>query len=96
MPSATRMTRASQKSTNDAAAMATAPLAPHAAFVVHLRAGTPVTATEIYGRVEHVASGAATAFRSLEEVRAFMDRVLAAHTAAPSPLEEEFAVDETT
>lgn len=56
-----------------------APLTPHGAFVVHLREGTPVTSSTMYGRVEHVVSGAATSFDSLEEVRAFMERVLADH-----------------
>ncbi len=70
------MKRASQTTVADA------PLAPHAAFVVHLREGTPVTTATIYGRVEHVATGAATSFHSLEEVRAFIDRVLAATPAS--------------
>ena len=67
-----------------------APLARHGAFVVHLREGTPVTASALYGRVEHVTSGAATSFSSLEEVRAFMERVLADHGRET---QEELALD---
>jgi hypothetical protein len=100
------MSRASRNSTREGAhgassAAMRAPHAPHAAFVVHLREGTPVTASAMYGRVEHVATGAATAFASLEEVRAFMERVLADHgrkaerckTELPT---EELALDRDT
>ena len=79
-----------------------APLAPHGAFVVHLREGTPVTSSAMYGRVEHVTSGAATSFGSLEEVRAFMERVLADHgreAELPKDAErpkEELALDRRT
>src|SRR5258706_14695790 len=53
-----------------------APLSPHWAFVVQLREGTPLTAEGLQGRVEHLISGKASVFNSLEELRAFMDRVL--------------------
>ena len=53
-----------------------APLSPRWAFVVQLREGTPFTPDAVCGRVEHVVSGQAALFRSLEEVRAFMERVL--------------------
>jgi hypothetical protein len=53
-----------------------APLSPRWAFVVQLREGTPLTPDAVCGRVEHVVSGQAALFRSLEEVRAFMERVL--------------------
>jgi hypothetical protein len=53
-----------------------APLSPRWAFVVQLRQGTPLTPEALCGRVEHVVSGQAALFGSLEEVRAFMERVL--------------------
>jgi hypothetical protein len=95
------MSRASQNSTRDAAngassAAVHAPLTPHGAFVVHLREGTPVTSSAMYGRVEHVVSGAATAFSSLEEVRAFMERVLADHGREAVLPKEELAHDRRT
>ena len=55
-----------------------APLSPHWAFVVQLREGTALTPGGMRGRVEHIVSGQATLFTSLGEVRAFMERVLAA------------------
>jgi hypothetical protein len=54
-----------------------APLSPRWAFVVQLRQGTTVTSEAVYGRVEHLVSGQATLFTSLEEVRAFMACVVA-------------------
>ena len=54
-----------------------APLLPHWAFVVQFRAGTEVERGACTGRVEHVVSGQATHFQSLEELLAFMARVLA-------------------
>ncbi len=53
------------------------PLSPHWAFVVQLRQGTSFEPTDIQGRIEHVISGKATTFSSLEDARAFMARVLA-------------------
>jgi len=53
-----------------------APLSPHWAFVVQLREGTLLTPDAVHGRVEHIVSGQATLFSSLEEVRVFMERVL--------------------
>ncbi len=53
------------------------PLSPHWAFVMQLRQGTSLDPNCIHGRVEHVISGQSTAFHSLEEARAFMERVLA-------------------
>jgi len=52
------------------------PLSPHWAFVVQLRQGTPLEPSGMQGRIEHVISGKATTFTSLEEARAFMERVL--------------------
>jgi hypothetical protein len=55
-----------------------APLSPSGAFVVQLREGTALTREGLHGRVEHIVSGQATLFTSLEELGAFMARVLAA------------------
>jgi hypothetical protein len=53
-----------------------APLSPHWAFVVQLREGTALTAETLHGRVEHIVSGQATLFTSLEDLLAFMAQVL--------------------
>lgn len=53
-----------------------APLSPHWAFVVQLRQGTSFTPDAIQGRIEHIVSGHAAPFSSLEDVRTFMERVL--------------------
>lgn len=53
-----------------------APLAPHWAFVVQLREGSALTPDALHGRIEHIVSGQATLFTSLEELRAFMEHVL--------------------
>ena len=53
-----------------------APLSPHYAFVVQLATDTPIEAGRIHGRVEHVASRHAMQFTSLDELLAFMARVL--------------------
>lgn len=58
------------------APLADAPLSPHWAFVVQLRVGTDVKRNRIVGRVEHVVSGQATRFQSVEDLLAFMARVL--------------------
>jgi hypothetical protein len=42
-----------------------------------LREGTMLTPEAMRGRVEHIMSGQATLFTSLEELRAFMAHVLA-------------------
>ena len=54
------------------------PLSPHWAFVVQFRAETELEHGRCAGRVEHVVSGQATHFASLEELMAFMARVLTA------------------
>ncbi len=59
------------------------PLSPHRAFVVHVRANSDVARGHVAGRVEHVVSGQATHFASLEELLAFMARVLATVRAPP-------------
>ena len=55
-----------------------APLSVTRAFVVQLRADTVVEQGHLAGRVEHVVSGQATDFQSLETLLAFMARVLRA------------------
>jgi hypothetical protein len=55
-----------------------APLSPSWAFVVQLREGTALTPEGLHGRVEHIVSGQAVLFTSLEELGAFMARALAA------------------
>mgnify|MGYP003394877074 FL=1 len=60
-----------------------APLSVHWAFVVHLRANSDVTHGQVAGRVEHVVSGQSTHFDSLEELLAFMARVLTTVRAPP-------------
>jgi hypothetical protein len=53
-----------------------APLSLHWAFVVQLREGTALTPEALHGRVEHIVSGQATHFSSLEDLLVFMVRVL--------------------
>ena len=60
-----------------------APLSVHRAFVVHFRLSTNIAQGQIEGRVEHVVSGQSTHFDSLEELLAFMARVLASVRAPP-------------
>jgi hypothetical protein len=60
-----------------------APLTVRRAFVVHFRTSSNVTHGPIAGRVEHVVSGQSTHFDSLEELLAFMARVLATVRAPP-------------
>ena len=62
---------------------AESPLSPYRAFVVQFRAETNVTRGRCAGRVEHVVSGQATHFASLEELLAFIGRVLATVRAPP-------------
>ena len=53
------------------------PLPTYRAFVVWLRAQPPGAPFAWDGRVEHVVSGQVTHFQSLEELEAFISRVLA-------------------
>ena len=46
------------------------------AFVVQVHAEVRVEEEDFKGRVEHIASGQATHFQSLEELRAFLVKVL--------------------
>jgi len=52
------------------------PLSVHRAFVVQFREETDVDRGQLEGRVEHVTSGQATHFHSLEDLLAFMGKVL--------------------
>jgi hypothetical protein len=54
------------------------------AFVVQLRAEADLVTGPVTGRVEHVLSGQATAFASLDELRAFMAGCLAPLGPQPS------------
>ena len=54
------------------------------AFVVQLRADTAIEQGHLAGRVEHVVSGQATDFETLETLLAFMARVLRAERARPA------------
>lgn len=60
-----------------------AALSPYRAFVVQFRTETDLERGCCTGRVEHVVSGQATHFASLEELLAFMARVLATVRAPP-------------
>jgi len=59
------------------------PLSPQRAFVVQFRAETAVATGHLVGRVEHVVSGQATTFDTLEGLLAFLARVLAERGAGP-------------
>jgi hypothetical protein len=51
-------------------------LSPHRAFVVQFAEETQLEAGQMVGRVEHVVSGQATHFDSLDALLAFLARVL--------------------
>ena len=53
------------------------PLSPHRTFVVQFRTETDVAAEHLVGRVEHVVSGQATTFHTLECLLTFFARMLA-------------------
>lgn len=59
------------------------PLSVHRAFVVHFRTETDVAQGQVAGRVEHVVSGQAALFSSLQELLAFVARVLAQARTEP-------------
>jgi hypothetical protein len=59
------------------------PLPVQRAFVVQLHAAAAVAQGQLAGRVEHVLSGQATHFHTLEELLAFMARVFAVLDTAP-------------
>jgi len=60
-----------------------APLSVHHAFVVHFRVNSDVAQGRMAGRVEHVVSGQAAHFATLDELLAFIARVLAEVRAPP-------------
>src|SRR5215470_11688289 len=59
------------------------PLSPYRAFVVQFRTETDVARGQVRGRVEHVVSGQATHFASLEELLTFIGQVLETVRAPP-------------
>jgi hypothetical protein len=59
------------------------PLPAERAFVVQLYAGADVARGRIAGRVEHVVSGQAGHFDTLEGLLTFIERVLASLPAEP-------------
>jgi hypothetical protein len=59
-------------------------LLPQGAFVVQFHNATVFEAGQVGGRVEHVVSGQATTFQSLEALLTFMARVLQEGRANPS------------
>jgi hypothetical protein len=61
-----------------------APLSVHRTFVVHFRTSSNAACGPVEGRVEHVVSGQFTHFASLEELLAFIGRVLTTVRAPPS------------
>jgi len=54
------------------------PLSVYRAFVVQCDTRTDVERWQLTGRVEHVVSGQASEFHSLETLRAFITRILRA------------------
>lgn len=52
-------------------------LSVHRAFVVQFHAETDIVQRRCAGRVEHVASGQAASFQTLEELLTFIAQVLA-------------------
>ena len=59
------------------------PLSPHRAFVVPFRVETAVVAGHVSGCVEHLVSGQATPFDTLDALLACIARVLAERGAGP-------------
>jgi hypothetical protein len=58
-------------------------LSVHRTFVVQLYADADIDAGRVAGRVEHVVSGQATHFSSLEALLAFLARILRGGHSAP-------------
>lgn len=61
----------------------TVPLSPYRAFVVQFGEETQLEAGHMVGRVEHVVSGQATHFESLDALLTFLARVLREVRQAP-------------
>lgn len=59
-------------------------LSPDGAFVVQFTTGTDLAAGPVSGRVEHVQSGRAAQFASLDELLRFVGTILARRAAATS------------
>lgn len=59
------------------------PFPAQRAFVVQVHAAAAVAQGRLAGRVEHVVSGQAVHFHTLDELLAFMARVLTALDATP-------------
>ena len=59
------------------------PFPTQLAFVVQFGAETVVEGEQFVGRVEHIVSGAVAHFHTLDELWAFMRRVLSAQASAP-------------
>jgi hypothetical protein len=51
--------------------------------VVQVRQGSGLTPDTLHGRIEHLVSGQATLFASVEELLSFMQQVLARNTEKP-------------
>lgn len=62
------------------------PFPTRLAFVVQFGAETAVEREQFPGRVEHIVSGAVAHFHTLDELWAFMRRVLAIQASAPEAL----------
>lgn len=67
----------------------TAPLSPYRAFVVQFGEETQLEMGRMVGRVEHVVSGQATRFESLDALLAFLTRVLREVQQAPPTIGDE-------
>ena len=69
----------------------TPPFSPDHAFVVQFHAETQVEAGQLVGRVEHVVSGQAAHFQSLEALLAFLARVLGRYrrNQRPGPIPQK-------
>lgn len=61
-------------------------LSPQCALVVHFREGLDATQGGCSGRVEHIVSGHAARFSSLEELLAFFSRILVTVRARPQSI----------
>lgn len=70
--------RSSQRNPERVGLQKTVPLPRQYAFVVQFQPETDIERGLILGRIEHVLSGEASHFGSLEELRAFIARVFTA------------------
>jgi hypothetical protein len=58
----------------------------HKAFVIQFAADVDIKAGRLEGRVEHLASSSSVHFHSLDELLAFLDRILNGLRATPGQL----------